>query len=370
MKKVLIIQDNEQFENGMKAIQKRPGMFLGGLGNKRVFNLFYHIQQDFDLREDTTVYLSWEHLSFKLKMENIDIQLDVRKYVEPKYVYRLEHDSALSIASIYYPIALSHESKLVFKSLNNEILLEQEFKRGKYVQGSFEEKTYLINKFELDFVLDKRFFYDKELSTNNNYLVYRFQEFAFLNRGTLFELCYPLKGKIQNIQFQYENGLDEKVTLKEIDCYDKTLIPIYLKTELDDFSIEVSMRFLSNDKDQPHLSSYVNSLPTNEHGTHVDAIIEGIQLGIGEYLIKQNLTNEYKLTKEQILQNIILVLNIRLKYPSFDGSTRDKLVSEYIQPFIVDHIKASILFELGRDSSHSIELLKALIFIKNYRRLL
>lgn len=349
----------------LEAIRKRPAMYIGSLDNRGIFSLLYNILNPIAFNKKSKVYLEYHAHYFILKLENIN--------------YNLSQFSTFSlrdkkVADIYVAIGMSYHSKVILKSLENKILLEQQFKQGEPIDNpikdtqKIDKKDYEVSSITLEFTLAQEI-WDKNFMINPNYLLYKIQELALCYKGVTFEFIYPFQNHKQNSIFYYPNGLKDKTDIKVIDCLDKNYLSLYCESQLQNMTLEVSMVLLSNSVDTAYIKSYVNAYETREHGTHLNAVIKGIIEGIEDFLMQKNIADKYKVSKKKILAYSILMVHLRLDtsfyaLPIYAGSVRNKLMINSIIEPISRYIKNLIIIELRKDEEKSIEALK--IFHHNW----
>ncbi len=161
-----------------------------------------------------------------------------------------------------------------------------------------------------------------------------------------------------------KNGLKDKIDKKVIDIHDKTSLPIYIDTSLEDFSLEVAFEFLSNSVDKPYLKSYVNSRLSVDNGTHVDGVIKGIQGALRAYLMELEVLDDYLITRAKIVRYMLLMVQIKMYHPNYAGCVRDKLISEYVEKPISTYVKQVVLDELKKYKFEEMEFLN--VFKKSW----
>jgi len=262
-------------------------------------------------------------------------------------------------------MALSSYGKISFNNKLGEVIFEEDFCNGELISTENRRKPCKVSSLNLVFELDKSFFKDN-LALNIDYFLEKFESYSLCHRGVYFELSYPLMGLLQKRVFYSENGLQDKIERVALDTYDKSCLPIHIYTKLDDFSLELSFRFLSNSIDKSYIKSYVNAKETVDHGKHLDAVLTAIKEALVGYLEKEGVGNEYLVTRKQILRYILLMVQIKMNYPNYAGSVCDKLMNEYVESSIIPYVKKIITDELEKYSLEEMEFFK--VFKNNWVR--
>ena len=159
----------------------------------------------------------------------------------------------------------------------------------------------------------------------------RFREMAFLNRGIriVFRDERPEAPK-ENV-FHYEGGISEFV--KFINKNKEVLFaePIYISGLVGTTSVEVAMQY--NDTYSENIFAFVNNIHTPDGGTHLAGFNMALTRVINDYARKQNLLKEKdaNLTGDDVREGLSAVISVKLPDPQFEGQTKAKLGSSYMR---------------------------------------
>ncbi|WP_323703584.1 DNA topoisomerase (ATP-hydrolyzing) subunit B [Mammaliicoccus sp. Dog046] len=353
--------DQIQVLEGLEAVRKRPGMYIGSTAARGLHHLVWEIV-DNSIDEALAGYA--DHVELVIEKDNwikvtdngrgipVDIQEKMgRPAVEVILTvlhaggkfggggYKVSgglHGVGSSVVN-----ALSSQLE-VYVHRNNEIY-HQAYKRGVpafdlKVVGETEHTGTTI-----------RFKADSEIFTETTVYDYetlqkRVRELAFLNKGIQISLRDERDDEnIQEDSYHYEGGIKSYVEMlnksKEV-LYDE---PIYIHDSKDDVEVEISLQH--NSGFGTTLLTYANNIHTYEGGTHEDGFKRALTRVINSYGIKNKLLkeSEEKLSGEDVREGMTAVVSVKHGDPQFEGQTKTKLGNSEVRQ-IVDKL-FSELFE-------------------------
>lgn len=314
-----------------ESIRKRPRMYVGSTDTKGFTNIVKGILGNFKVLFEYD-YVEIELLSncsSKIRIEGIKkiIDTDWRRLKVTAIDFLLEFN-VLKTLSTDFTIRLND--------------FEQIYQKGKLVKGSEDKMEINSSTLEFEFILDKQI-WGEDFELNVNYIHQQIQEFAFLNKEIKFKLNYLVDKEENKSIFYFKNGLKDKIDIEILKGRGKYLeMNIEMKAEY--FDLETVFAFLKYDVDESILKSYVNKEYMHENGTHVTAVLKGIYNGLIKYVQKYDLDKDVKISKQKIIKNIIIFINLNTPIACFSGSTKQKLVNKEIIKPIADHI-SNLVFE-------------------------
>lgn len=353
--------DQIQVLEGLEAVRKRPGMYIGSTAARGLHHLVWEIV-DNSIDEALAGYA--DHVELVIEKDNwikvtdngrgipVDIQEKMgRPAVEVILTvlhaggkfggggYKVSgglHGVGSSVVN-----ALSSELE-VYVHLNNKIY-HQAYERG-------------VPAFDLKVVGETdhtgttiRFKADSEIFTETTEYDYetlqkRIRELAFLNKGIQISLRDERdEENIQEDSYHYEGGIKSYVEMlnksKEV-LYDE---PIYIHDSKEDVEVEIAIQY--NSGFATTLLTYANNIHTYEGGTHEDGFKRSLTRVINSYGLKNKLLkeNEEKLSGEDVREGMTAVVSIKHSDPQFEGQTKTKLGNSEVRQ-IVDKL-FSELFE-------------------------
>ena len=353
--------DQIQVLEGLEAVRKRPGMYIGSTASRGLHHLVWEIV-DNSIDEALAGYA--DHIELIIEKDNwvkvtdngrgipVDIQEKMgRPAVEVILTvlhaggkfggggYKVSgglHGVGSSVVN-----ALSSQLE-VYVHLNNKIY-HQAYKRG-------------IPQFDLKVIGETdytgtaiRFKADEEIFTETTEYEYdilqkRIRELAFLNKGIQISLRDERDDEnILEDSYYYEGGIKSYVELlnksKEV-LFDD---PIYIHDTKEDVEVEISIQY--NSGFATNLLTYANNIHTYEGGTHEDGFKRALTRVINSYGTKNKLLKdgEEKLSGEDVREGLTAVVSIKHSDPQFEGQTKTKLGNSEVRQ-IVDKL-FSELFE-------------------------
>ena len=180
-------------------------------------------------------------------------------------------------------------------------------------------------------------------------LATRVRELAFLNRGLHISIEDRREGQEDKKEYHYEGGI--KSYVEHLNANKDVIFPepIFIEGEQQDITVEVSMQY--TDGYHSNILSFANNIHTYEGGTHESGFKTSLTRVINDYARKQKLMkeNDEKLTGEDVREGLTAVVSIKHPDPQFEGQTKtklgnsevrtvtDRLFSEYFTKFLMEN---------------------------------
>ena len=331
-----------QVLEGLEAVRKRPGMYIGSTSSAGLHHLVWEIV-DNSIDEALAGFAT--HIEIEITKENhirvtddgrgipVDIQEKTgRPAVETVFTvlhaggkfggggYKVSgglHGVGASVVN-----ALSTDLTVqVFKDGN---IYEQSYKRGAVL-----DDLKIIGKTDkhgtsVYFVPDPEIFQETTVFEFDK-LANRVRELAFLNKGLKFTITDFREEEPVRKSFCYEGGI--KSYVEHLNKSKQVLFeePIYVEGEQDGIQVEVAMQYTSGY--HTNLLSFTNNIHTYEGGTHESGMKTALTRVINDYARRQKLMkeNEEKLSGEDVREGLTAVISIKHPDPQFEGQTKTKL---------------------------------------------
>ncbi len=331
-----------QVLEGLEAVRKRPGMYIGSTSSAGLHHLVWEIV-DNSIDEALAGFAT--HIEIEITKENhirvtddgrgipVDIQEKTgRPAVETVFTvlhaggkfggggYKVSgglHGVGASVVN-----ALSTDLTVqVFKDGN---IYEQSYKRGAVL-----EDLKIIGKTDkhgtsVYFVPDPEIFQETTVFEFDK-LANRVRELAFLNKGLKLTITDFREEEPVRKSFCYEGGI--KSYVEHLNKSKQVLFeePIYVEGEQDGIQVEVAMQYTSGY--HTNLLSFTNNIHTYEGGTHESGMKTALTRVINDYARRQKLMkeNEEKLSGEDVREGLTAVVSIKHPDPQFEGQTKTKL---------------------------------------------
>ncbi len=337
---------------GLEAVRKRPGMYIGDTGVRGLHHCVYEIV---DNSIDEALAGFCKNISVTVHVDNsITVEDDGRgiptglhsgygvsavevvmtklhaggKFNEEGGAYKVSgglHGVGASVVN-----ALSES--LTVEVRQNGKVFKMGFRRGD-AQAPLKE-TGVTNKrgTTTTFKPDPEIFETVEFSID--ILANRLRELAFLNSGINITLLDERLEPVKKFDFHYEGGLIqfvEHINKSKHRLHDKV---IYFSHEKETLGIEIAMQW--NDSYSETTSSYVNNINTIEGGTHVSGFRTALTRVVNKYVQESGLGKNFKdsLTGDDIREGLACVISAKVSVPQFEGQTKTKLGNSEVEGFV------------------------------------
>ena len=331
-----------QVLEGLEAVRKRPGMYIGSTSSAGLHHLVWEIV-DNSIDEALAGFAT--HIEIDITKENhirvtddgrgipVDIQEKTgRPAVETVFTvlhaggkfggggYKVSgglHGVGASVVN-----ALSTDLTVqVFKDGN---IYEQSYKRGAVLDDLKIIGTTDKHGTSVYFVPDPEIF-QETTEFDFDKLANRVRELAFLNKGLKLTITDYRPEEPVRKSFCYEGGI--KSYVEHLNKSKQVLFeePIYVEGEQDGIQVEVAMQYTSGY--HTNLLSFTNNIHTYEGGTHESGMKTALTRVINDYARRQKLMkeNEEKLSGEDVREGLTAVISIKHPDPQFEGQTKTKL---------------------------------------------
>ena len=351
-----------QILEGLEAVRKRPGMYIGSTSSRGLHHLVYEVV-DNSIDEALAGYCS--HIEVTIHQDNsvtvVDngrgIPVDMHESGRPalEVVLTVLHaggkfgGDGYKVSGGLHGVGIS-----VVNALSS--LLEVEVKRdGKIYNMSFS-KGYTVsalkvvgdtdeNGTKVHFVPDAEIF--DEVVYDYDILKHRLRELAFLNQQITITLTDERDG--HNEIFYFEGGIRSFVAHlnrnKEVINAD----PIYFNGTKNTTVVEIAMQY--NTSYTENIYSFVNNINTEEGGTHLAGFKIALTRAANDFARKQNILkpSEDNLSGEDIREGISCIISLKIRNPQFEGQTKTKLGNSEVRG-IVDSIVSEGLSEFFEEN--------------------
>ena len=335
--------DQIQILEGLEAVRKRPGMYIGSTSERGLHHLVYEIV-DNSVDEALAGYCKNIHVTIN-KDNSITVEDDGRGI--PVGINEKAGKSALEVVFTVlhaggkfggggYKVSggLHGVGASVVNALSNWLTVEVRKEGSLYAQtykrGKADEDVKIIGKCgeeehgtKVVFLPDDTIF--ETTVFDYNVLKKRLRETAFLTKGLRIVLTDDREEEPRTHEFYYEGGIKEFVTYLNRGSeplYDSV---IYCEGMKDDVYVEVAMQH--NDSFSDNCYGYVNNIITPEGGTHVTGFRNAITKTFNAYARDKKLLKDSDpaLTGEDIREGLTAIISIKIGEPQFEGQTKQKL---------------------------------------------
>ena len=333
--------DQIQILEGLEAVRKRPGMYIGSTSLKGLHHLVYEIV---DNSVDEALAGECSHIEVFINEDNSITVVDDGRGIP----VGINKKSGLPAVQVVFTVlhaggkfggggykvsgGLHGVGASVVNALSEwlEVLVEtegkaykQRYERGKVITELTEIGTTERHGTTVTFLPDKDIF--EETVFDYGTIKHRLREMAFLTKGLRISLTDRREEGKKTDSFHYEGGIMEYVSYlnkNQTVLYDKI---IYCEGKKGTVQVEVALQH--NDGYNEGCYSFVNNINTPEGGTHLTGFRNAITKTFNEYakIMKLVKDSDPALTGEDIREGMTAIVSIKIPEPQFEGQTKQKL---------------------------------------------
>jgi len=335
--------DQIQILEGLEAVRKRPGMYIGSTSSRGLHHLVYEIV---DNAVDEALAGYCDHIEVTINEDNsitvvdngrgIPVGINKKAGIPAvEVVFTILHaggkfgGGGYKVSGGLHGVGASVVNALS-KWLEVTIYREGKIYKQRYERGHVIYKLKEIGECELDktgttvsFLPDSEIFEDTIYDFN--ILKQRFREMAFLTKGLRISITDKRTEENTSKSFHYEGGIKEFVSYlnKSKDPLYNDII--YCEGMKDNVMVEVAMQH--NDSYTENTYGFVNNITTPEGGTHVVGFRNALTKTFNDYARKNKLLKESEpnLSGDDIREGLTAIISVKIEDPQFEGQTKQKL---------------------------------------------
>ncbi|MCI6094821.1 MAG: DNA topoisomerase (ATP-hydrolyzing) subunit B [Eubacteriales bacterium] len=355
-----------QVLEGLEAVRRRPGMYIGSTDARGLHHLVYEIV-DNAIDEAMAGYCT--HINVYIHLDNSITVVDNGRGI-PVGIHPKTGKSALEVAltmlhaggkfggSGYKVSGGLHGVGLsVVNALSDE--LRAEVRRDGKVYRQICQKGIKITEVEvvgicgedehgttITFAPDETIF--DEVNYDYDTLTRRLRELAFLNAGVSITVTDERGETDRSDTFHYEGGIVEYVTYLNKNKEVLHPEPIYftaskVESEKDSASVEIAMQY--NDGYNENVFTYANNINTIEGGSHLVGFRTALTRVVNDYARKYKILkdNDANLSGEDTREGLSAIISVKLTEPQFEGQTKTKLGNAYIRNMVDSAVYAGLM---------------------------
>ena len=335
--------DQIQILEGLEAVRKRPGMYIGSTSSRGLHHLVYEIV---DNSVDEALAGYCDHIQVFINPDNSITVIDNGRGIP----VGINHKAGLPAVEVVFTVlhaggkfggggykvsgGLHGVGASVVNALSDwlevEICHEGKVYRQRYEKGHVVYKLKVVDECDpektgtkVTFLPDETIFEDTVFDYDT--LKQRFREMAFLTKGLRISLTDLRDEEPKERVFHYEGGIKEFVQYlnrSKTPLYEQI---IYCEGTKDNVEVEVAMQH--NDSYTDNTYGFVNNITTQEGGTHVVGFRNAITKTFNDYARKNKLLkdSEPNLSGEDIREGLTAIISVKIEDPQFEGQTKQKL---------------------------------------------
>lgn len=357
--------DQIQVLEGLEAVRKRPGMYIGSTGSKGLHHLVYEVV-DNSIDEALAGYCN--KIEVSINPDNSITVIDNGRGIPVDLHPKLGKPAVEVVLTVLHAggkfggdgYKVSGGLHGVGVSVVNalSVWLEVEVQRNGKIYTQRYEKGHPVTELtvigdcdstgtKVTFLPDPDIFEETEFVLD--ILVQRFREIAFLNKGVYLSLKDLRQEEVKELAFHYEGGI---ISFVEYLNKNKTVVnktPIYMESKKDDVLVEIALQY--NESYTENVYSFANNINTHEGGTHLIGFKTALTRIINDFgrrlgVIKEN---ENNLSGDDIREGLTAVLSVKLREPQFEGQTKTKLGNPEVRG-LVDSVVGDKLGEFFEEN--------------------
>ena len=331
--------DQIQILEGLEAVRRRPGMYIGSTGPRGLHHLVYEIV-DNSIDEtlagfcDTIEVTIQPDNSIKVKDNGRGIPVDIHEKTGKPAVEAtltiLHAGGKFGAGGYKVSGGLHGVGSSVVNALSEWLTVEicrdgfrwtQEYSRGKVMCDLQKHEAVDYTGTTVTFKPDAEIFKETTVFDQKT-LAGRLRELSFLNRNVTISLTDERTG--ESFKWHHEGGIADYVAY--MNKNKETLHPVlYFQGEKDDVIVEISMQY--NDTYSDNIASYVNNIRTIEGGFHEIGFKTALTRVINNYARKVGMLKEKSanLSGDDIREGLAAVISVKVREPQFEGQTKTKL---------------------------------------------
>ena len=335
--------DQIQILEGLEAVRKRPGMYIGSTSARGLHHLVYEIV---DNAVDEALAGYCDTINVSINPDNSVTVVDNGRGIP----VGLNHKAGIPAVEVVFTIlhaggkfggggykvsgGLHGVGASVVNALSVwlevEIYNEGKIYKQRYERGKTMYSLKVVGECDPDktgtkvtFLPDGEIF--EETVFEYDVLKQRLREMAFLTKGLKIILQDLREEEIREHTFHYEGGIKEFVTYlnkSKTPLYDQI---IYCEGEKDGVVVEMAMQHSDSYSDNTY--GFVNNITTPEGGTHIEGFRKALTKTFNEYARKNKLLkdNEPNLSGDDIREGLTAIVSVKIGEPQFEGQTKQKL---------------------------------------------
>ena len=331
-----------QVLEGLEAVRKRPGMYIGSTSVRGLHHMVYEIVDNCVdealagyCTEINIVIEPGNIMSVEDNGRGIPVEIHPKTHISTaETVYTVLHaggkfggDSGYKVSGGLHGVgasvvnALSSWTEVTIK--RDGKLYQMKFEKGKTVKKLEKIGNSKKTGTKVRFLADDTIFETQEF--DYDVLETRFREMAFLTKGlkiTFEDKRNPEKQK--KVEFCFEGGLKSFVEFlnKNKECLHKD--PIYIEKD-GEVPVEIAMQYTTSYSE--NIYTFVNNINTIEGGTHLEGFKRALTKVFNDYARSHNLLKDKdaNLQGEDMREGITAVVSVKVKEPQFEGQTKTKL---------------------------------------------
>lgn len=370
-----------QVLEGLEAVRKRPGMYIGSTGPRGLHHLVFEIvdnsiDESVDGYCDSISVTIHKNNSVTVSDNGRGIPVDIHPMAGIPAVEVIlttlhsggkfsgnNYSTSGGLHGVGLSVVNALSSKMVVTIKRDGKIFEQKYERGKpaselTVVGDADDTGTTIH-----FLPDKDIFETVEFE--NEIILQRLRELAFLNKNITIDFIDEREDYRENLHFS--SGLIDFVNYVNKNKVVINEKPIYFEEKKDDVILKVAIQY--NDGYSENLYSFANNIKTQEGGTHELGFKNGLTRVFNDYAKKNGFLkdNDSNLSGEDVREGMVAIISVLVKEPQFEGQTKTKLGNTYIRSICDNAVFENVENFLNENPSIAKKLMEKAISARRAR---
>ncbi|MFC2159856.1 DNA topoisomerase (ATP-hydrolyzing) subunit B, partial [Actinomycetota bacterium] len=350
---------------GLSAVRKRPGMYIGSTGTRGLHHLIYEVvDNSIDeamagfcdsvlvvLNEDSSVTVIDNGRGIPVKK--------LEKYNKPAVEIVLTklhaggkfggegYKVSGGLHGVGVSVVNALSEKLSIEIRRDGYIYHQDYIRGKPTANLKKGKKTDSHGTAITYYPDLEIFED--LDYKYEILSSRMKEMAFLNKGLQITLVDMRTDPNKKEEYKYEGGIVDFVSYlcEKKDCLHKKVI--YIANKNDDHEVEIAMQYTTGYSES--IFSFANNINTTEGGTHLSGFRGALTRTINDYARSNGILKEKdeNLLGEDVREGLTAIISVKLKDPQFEGQTKTKLGNSEMKGFVESTVNSKLAEFMGEN---------------------
>ena len=359
--------DQIQILEGLEAVRKRPGLYIGSTSIRGLHHLVYEIV-DNSVDEALAGYCT--EINVSIEKDNSITVIDNGRGIPVGINHKANKPAVEVVFTVLHAggkfggggykvsgglhgvgasVVNALSEWLEVKIHKDGKLYQQRYERGKVMYPLKEIGTTDHNGTEVRFLPDKEIFEETEFDYNT--LRQRLREMAFLTKGIKIVLRDNRLEEPKIRTFHYEGGIKEYVEYLNKSKENLYNDIIYCEGQRGDVYVEVALQH--NDSYQESTYSFVNNITTPEGGTHLTGFRNAITKTFNDYARSMKLLKDSdpNLSGEDLREGLTAIISIKISEPQFEGQTKQKLGNSEARGAVESVVSEQLTYFLEQNPS-------------------
>ncbi len=343
---------------GLEAVRKRPGMYIGSTGPRGLHHLVYEVV---DNSVDEALAGHCDSVRVVLAPDNSCTVEDDGRGIPVETMQKEQRPAAEVVLTVLhaggkfgdgggYKVSggLHGVGVSVVNALSERLHLQisreghvwsQDYERGKPLTELTKGAPTNAHGTTISFFPDLEIF--EEIEFDFETLAERLRETAFLTRGLKIELIDE-RGATNSVTFQYEGGIEDFVRYLNGNKDEVHKKVIYFEGGKEDGQVEIAMQW--NASYQESIFSFANNINTHEGGSHLSGFRSALTRTLNAYARTKGLLKEKddNLAGEDVREGLTAVISVKLHDPQFEGQTKTKLGNPPIRGLVEEIVNRKL----------------------------